>query len=338
LANILDKMVCDHFSQRYQNAAEALQALAPLLPSTPSLSNVSTVVVATAKRFSKPSPRQSASPPTINLSTFFFEIITVNARGEITNRQPGKAEFYQENLGKGVSLEMVAIPGGTFLMGSPETEAERYDNEGPQNEVKIPPFFMGKYPVTQAQWQAVMGNNPSKFQGVNRPVEQVSWKEATEFCRKLSQRTGRNYKLPSEAEWEYACRAGTTTPFYFGETMTTDLVNYNGNYPCASAPKGIYREQTTEVGSFPPNGFGLFDMHGNVWEWCQDTWHENYNGAPTDGSAWETGGDSQYRLLRGGSWNSYPADCRSAFRYHYAPDVRYDPFGFRLVCAVAWTP
>jgi serine/threonine protein kinase len=120
------------------------------------------------------------------------------------------------------------------------------------------------------------------------------------ICEKLSQKTGKTYRLPSEAEWEYACRAGTTTPFYFGETITTDLVNYNGNSTYASAPKGQYRQQTTPVGSFPPNAFGLYDMHGNVWEWCQDHWHDNYNGAPTDGSAWTDDNDNRSRLLRGG--------------------------------------
>ncbi len=129
---------------------------------------------------------------------------------------------------------------------------------------------------------------------------------------KLSEKTGKTYRLPSEAEWEYACRAGTTTPFYFGETITPDLVNYDGNYPYGAAPKGLYRKQTTDVGSFPPNPFGLYDMHGNVWEWCSDRWHDNYNGAPTDGSSWETGRDNN-RVQRGGSWNSNAVVCRCAF-------------------------
>jgi formylglycine-generating enzyme required for sulfatase activity len=129
--------------------------------------------------------------------------------------------------------------------------------------VKIAPFFMGKYEVTQEQYQAVMGNNPSSFKGAKRPVENVRWNEAVEFCRKLSEKTGKNYRLPAEAEWEYACRAGTTTPFYFGDTITPDLVNYYGNEPYGFAPKGLFRKQTTEVGSFGPNSFGLYDMHGN---------------------------------------------------------------------------
>ncbi|MGC8715225.1 MAG: formylglycine-generating enzyme family protein, partial [Leptodesmis sp.] len=166
----------------------------------------------------------------------------------------------------------------------------------------------------------------SSFKGENRPVEKVCWYGAIEFCDRLSQYTGRPYRLPSEAEWEYACRAGTTTPFHFGETITTDLANYcgedrkeygwSGSY--GRGPKGIYRQETTTVGSFGvANAFGLFDMHGNVWEWCLDHWHENYKGAPTDGSAWVKGGNSDLRLLRGGSWD--------------------DNIGFRVVCAAAST-
>jgi serine/threonine protein kinase len=169
--------------------------------------------------------------------TFDFEIVIVNAKGEIIQREQKQAQYEIEDLGNGVTLEMVSIPGGTFMMGSPETEKERLDSEGPQHRVTIQPFWLGKYPITQRQWQAVMGNNPSRFKGDNRPVECVSWKDVVEFCQRLSEKTGKTYRLPSEAEWEYACRAGTTTPFYFGETITTDLVNYNGNYPYASAPR-----------------------------------------------------------------------------------------------------
>jgi formylglycine-generating enzyme required for sulfatase activity len=169
-------------------------------------------------------------------------------------------------------------------------------DEGPQHRVTIQSFWMGKYPITQRQWQAVMGENPSYFKGDNRPVENVSWEDVVAFCQRLSEKTGKTYRLPSEAEWEYACRAGTTTPFYFGETITTDLVNYHGEYPYAAAPEGVYREETTEVGIFPPNAFGLYDMHGNVWEWCADPWHDNYNGAPTDGSVWQEGGMMAFLL------------------------------------------
>jgi formylglycine-generating enzyme required for sulfatase activity len=261
-----------------------------------------------------------------------FTTVRVNSRGDIIRRSKGKAEVMTENIGNGVSLEMVKIPGGRFLMGSPETEAKRDDDEGPQHYVNVPEFFMGKYPVTQAQWQAVMGNNPSYFKGKNRPVEKVSWNEATKFCQKLSKKTGRDYRLPSEAEWEYACRAGTKTPFYFGETITPELVNYNGNKTYGNGPEGKYREETTDVGIFPPNSFGLYDMHGNVYEWCQDVWHDNYDGAPVDGSAWVNGGNSSRRVCRGGSWFSFPWWCRSANRYNYLSDeADFYNVGFRLV-------
>jgi len=261
---------------------------------------------------------------------FSFTTVKVNDRGEKINSESLQAEYSREDLGNGVTLDMVAIPGGTFMMGSPETEKERFSSESPQHSVTVPAFFMAKYPVTQAQWQAVMGNNPSNFKGANRPVESVSWNQAVAFCQKLSQITGKNYRLPSEAEWEYACRAGTTTPFYFGETITTDLANYDGNYTYGNGPKGVFRRETTDVGSFPPNAFGLYDMHGNVWEWCADHWHENYNGAPTDGSAWTSRGNSNLRLLRGGGCYDDPGFCRSARRGYLGPGIRNHNIGFRI--------
>ncbi|MEH2365038.1 SUMF1/EgtB/PvdO family nonheme iron enzyme [Nostoc sp.] len=283
------------------------------------------------------------------LKTFQFEVVTVNVKGNITNRHNEEAEYFEEDLGNGVTLEMVQIPGGTFTMGSPRREAERYDSESPPHQVTVPGFFMGKYLVTQEQYQAIMGsninifqkilgnnNNPSNFKGDKLPVEQISWDEAVEFCKKLNQKTRRKYRLPSEAEWEYACRAGTTTPFYFGETITTDLVNYNGNYPYGSAPKGEYREQTTNIGIFPPNSFGLYDMHGNVWEWCQDAYNDNYQGAPKNGSAWLTSKNNDIKLLRGGSWLDSMRNCRSAIRGNYARAFRITDVGFRVV-AVAVT-
>jgi formylglycine-generating enzyme required for sulfatase activity len=243
---------------------------------------------------------------------------------------------------------MVSIPGGTFLMGSPNSESGREDTESPQHGVTVQPFFMGKYAVTQAQWKVVaalpkvnrdLNPDPSEFKGANRPVENVSWDDAMEFCARLSKKTGRDYRLPSEAEWEYACRAGTTTPFHFGETITPDLANYNGNYTSASGPKGKYRQETTPVGSFPPNAFGLYDMHGNVWEWCADPWHPNYSDAPSDGSVWNSGKneDRRYRLQRGGSWLHCLWDCRAACRVGVGPVFRNGCFGFRAVVSVART-
>ncbi|MFZ4641395.1 MAG: formylglycine-generating enzyme family protein [Nodosilinea sp.] len=264
-------------------------------------------------------------------------------------RHRATAQYFTEALGNGPGLDMVLVHGGIFLMGSPEDEVDRLDNEGPQHEVRVASFFMAKYPITQAQWRVVadlpkvkvdLNPDPSYFKGDNRPVERVSWEEAVEFCDRLSRLTGREYRLPSEAEWEYACRAGTTTAFHVGETLTTDLANYNGNSTYDQGPKGIYREETTEVGSFPPNAFGLYDMHGNVWEWCQDHWHDNYKGAPDDGSPWlfpeeRKSEDGHRRVVRGGSWYNSPRACRSAFRLHSIPDNRSSLDGFRVVCSAA---
>jgi len=322
------------------------------VPTTPSSPSPGTSAPATA-----PSTASSTTPSTVAataLQSFAFEVVSVDAQGKETKRQQSKAQSFKEDLGSGNKLEMVSIPGGTFQMGSPASEKDRFDAEGPQHPVTVESFLMGKYAVTQAQWQTVAGlpqvkqkldANPSKFKGDSRPVEQVSWSDAVEFCERLSRKIGRKYRLPSEAEWEYTCRAGTTTPFYFGATITTDLANYRGTdweyqgktYPgfYGQGPRGVYREQTTDVGTFPPNVFGLYDMHGNIWEWCLDHWHENYQSAPSDGSAWITGGNDKYRLLRGGSWGSLPWNCRSANRYRIEPDFRDVNFGFRVVCASA---
>jgi formylglycine-generating enzyme required for sulfatase activity len=267
----------------------------------------------------------------VPLPTFTFEVVTVDRYGKEINRVRRQASYFSENLGNDVTLDMVYVPGDTFMMGSPETEERIYKDEGPQHEVTIDSFFMSKYPVTQAQWEAVMGNNPSKFKGKNRPVERVSWKDAIEFCKRLSEITGKDFWLPSEAEQEYACRAGTITPFHFGETITSNLANYQGTSTYAEEPEGVYRKETTEVGSFPPNAFGLYNMHGNVWEWCADSWHANYENAPNDGKIWIKGANDSYRVLRGGSWDNYPGSSRAAARYKYDPDIRGYVIGFRVV-------
>jgi formylglycine-generating enzyme required for sulfatase activity len=258
-------------------------------------------------------------------------------------------------LGNDITLEMVAIPGGTFLMGTEDEEIERlvkkfdldgYRRERPQHKVTVQPFFMGKYPITQAQWQAIaatakididLETNPSRFKGDELPVESVKWYKATEFCKRLSRETKREYRLPSEAEWEYACRAGTTTPFYFGETITGELANYRASNTYAEEAKGEFRKQTTPVGQFPPNAFGLYDMHGNVWEWCADTWHNNYDGAPTDGSVWIENGDDNRSPLRGGSWHTNPSGCRSAYRFDIVRRGLHNNLGFRVVCGAGRT-
>ena len=257
-------------------------------------------------------------------------------------RQEQQAYRFQEPLPSIAPLEMVAIPGGTFTMGSPPDEPEREDREGPQHEVTVQPFFMGRYPITQAQWRIVAGleqinrklkPDPSRFKGDDRPVEQVNWYEVVEFCDRLSNHTGRDYRLPTEAEWEYACRAGTTMPFHFGETISTELANCGGA-PYNGGPQGQRRGETTPVEQFKvANAFGLSDMHGNVWEWCQDHWHSDYEGAPTDGSPWLTKDDGARRILRGGSWFDVPWFCRSAFRFIDGPGSGYYFIGFRVVCS-----
>jgi formylglycine-generating enzyme required for sulfatase activity len=229
--------------------------------------------------------------------------------------------------------EMVVIPAGRFLMGSPAGEAGRDSDEGPQSLVDVPRFAMGKFEVTQGQWQAVMGRNPSTFRacGPDCPVENVSWNDAQEFARRLSQRTGQNYLLPSEAEWEYAARAGTTTAYHWGERAGREHANYGADACCGGRAEGrdLWVE-TAPVGQFPANAFGLHDMHGNVYEWVQDVSHSSYAGAPNDGSAWMTDGDPSRRVLRGGSWNGTPQDLRSADRVRGTPDDRYGSTGFRI--------
>jgi formylglycine-generating enzyme required for sulfatase activity len=302
-------------------------------------------------RSSTPKPSQETG-----LKVFNFEIVGVNAKGEQIKKESKQSQYFSQDLGNDITLEMVAIPGGTFTMGTEDEEIERlvkkfdwqyFSREKPQHQVTLPSFYMGKYPITQAQWQAIaatakididLETNPSNFTGNELPVERVTWYQATEFCKRLSRETKQEYRLPSEAEWEYACRAGTTTPFYFGETITGKLANYDASNTYADEPKGEYRKETTPVGQFPPNAFGLYDMHGNVWEWCADTWHDNYDGAPRDGSVWTKNGNDNRSPLRGGSWFSDPYDCRSAFRLSRVD--RRDYFnndGFRVVCGAGRT-
>ena len=253
------------------------------------------------------------------------------------------AKYFAQEIANGVTIDMVYVPGGEFLMGSPEDEKGRTEAESPQHLVKVPAFLMGKYPVTQAQWRAVAGlpkenqdieSNPSRFKGDNLPVERVSWLDAAEFCARLSRKTERDYRLPSEAEWEYACRAGTTTPFHLGSTISSEVANYNATSVYGQGATGEYRDKTTLVGSFEvANNFGLYDMHGNVFEWCQDHWQKSYEEAPVDGSAWidPNASENAARLLRGGSWGSDPQNCRSAYRNSYDADNRYYNVGFRVV-------
>jgi formylglycine-generating enzyme required for sulfatase activity len=257
------------------------------------------------------------------------------------------------------ALTMLLIPAGSFLMGSPWEESGCFDDEGPQHEVTLAEFLLARTPITQAQWRVVAGWRPlegeppwqrelkedplgsdgdSGFRGDNRPVVNVSWHDAMEFCRRLRRRTGKSYTLPSEAQWEYACRAGRTTPFHFGATISPQLANYDATTSHAVGPTGEYRKHTTDVASFPANAWGLHDMHGNVLEWCLDHWHSNYaegeEEAPTDGSAWmmKPAEENEPRLLRGGSWSGDPGLCRSACRYTFLPGGANYYIGFRVCC------
>jgi hypothetical protein len=284
-------------------------------------------------------------------------------------RWQARTQVFHEELGGAARLTMVRSPAGSFQMGSAEQEPGRHANEGPLHTVTLAEFLIGQTPITQAQWRVVaswepqkgerwgreLNPKPAKFQGVEarllagemntdeRPVERVSWLEATEFCSRLSQRKKRTYTLPSEAQWEYACRAGTSTAYCFGPIIYSDLANFKGIDPSRfnslniPDPQPLFREQTTPVRMFPANAWGLHDMHGNVWEWCLDSVRSSYEGAPCDGSALE---DPQppkelRKMIRGGSWAMPPRFCRSAFRSPSKAKVTDDPYddvGFRVVC------
>jgi formylglycine-generating enzyme required for sulfatase activity len=343
LGKVLDKSIVNAVVRRYQSAAEMLAALNNRVqPKAAKTKPVSPTINSAA--YSK-DQKDKFSFETVYLtkgSREVFEtrkVLKSNWWGVGTReveesytkkvndwqitKKSGQADRFIENLANQVLLEMVKIPGNEFLMGAPNSEHTSRVNERPQHLVKIPRFYLGRYPITQEQYVAIMGNNPSRCEGDRLPVENVDWNEAQLFCQRLTAYTSKNYRLPTEAEWEYACRARTTTPFCFGETINTKLANYNGRL------QGEYRSRPTSVGDFPPNGFGLCDMHGNVWEWCADSWHDNYIGAPIDGSAW-LGCDS--RVLRGGSWFVNPSACRSAYRGRANVDD-YDAYiGFRVAC------
>lgn len=274
------------------------------------------------------------------IQEFVFDVVTLQVQG--LDRQQHKAFCFHEFLEADITLEMVLVPGGTFWMGAPDAEDERDSSESPQHEVTIAPFCLSRFPITQKQWRSIaalpkikrsLSPYPSNFENDDHPVEQVSWYDAVEFCTRLSQKTGRHYRLPSEAEWEYACRAGTTTPFHFGETLLPELANYDGNYTYGEGHQGLYHQETTAIGLFQTaNAFGLSDMHGNVWEWCADPWHDNYQNAPTDGSIWQSDEGGTYQVLRGGAWYCLPGLCRSAQRHWNQPDGIGSGIGFRVAC------
>ena len=249
------------------------------------------------------------------------------------------AKHLELDLGGGVKLKVVRIEPGTFLMGSPDNEVDRFDNEL-QHEVEITkPYYVGVYTVTQAQYRQVIGENPSWFSAEGKgkdkvasmntddfPVEMVSYKDAVEFCRRVSElpevkSRGLVVDLPTEAEWEFACRAGTKTAFHFGNSLSSKDANFNGKYPYGGAAEGPYLGRTEKVGQYLPNAWGLYDMHGNVYQWCKDWYGKDYyqNSDKKDPQGPDNG---SARVLRGGSWDDVARFCRAAYRFNVAPEVR----------------
>jgi formylglycine-generating enzyme required for sulfatase activity len=325
-------------------------------------------VAGTGAAIAAPSIRRLLSRP--SLRTVSFEAASVDEKGMRNAPETSTATVFTEPLGSSGGLDMISIPAGGFTMGSPADEPERRPNEGPQRYVTLASFFIDASPVTQAQWTAVvlahparihrdLDPKPSFFRSIELPVESIAWNEAEEFCLRLVATTGRAYRLPSEAEWEYACRAGTTTPFNYGPTITPELANYcgTGGAVCGDSdgksiasdvyndvkydsgaydqgPTGISRATTTRPGTFPPNRFGLYDMHGNVWEYCLDKVTDSYADSPPDGAANLLGPPEAQRVLRGGSWSHNPAICRSAYRDSIDPGSSgwQGRIGLRVVC------
>jgi formylglycine-generating enzyme required for sulfatase activity len=256
-------------------------------------------------------------------------VAVVAARAQSKKRQ--RRRELTLDCGDGVTMALLLIPAGKFVMGSPHSEAKRDTDEGPRHGANITkPFYIGKYEVTQGQYERIMGKNPSKFKGSDNPVEQVSWNDATEFCRKLSKRTKRSVRLPTEAEWEYACRAGTVTTFHYGDSLGSLQANFDGGKPYGGATSGVYRERTTSVGEFGANAWGLHDMHGNLKEWCADGYNKGYY-ANSPGQ--DPGGPprARSRVLRGGGWSDGADACRSAARGRNKPTGRSSAGGFRVV-------
>jgi len=311
----------------------------------------------------KPAPTPQPAPwPPLTAQEFFT--LSINPDGLIPRDSVRKlhAETFNEDLGGGVSIKMVMIPAGSFMMGTGAAEVEQIQSEyarycdtydcrraaaatvgaeRPQHSVSVPAFAMGMWEVTRAQWDAV-AKLPKVKIDIHRvmlgksnpddPVSRISWYEAVEFCERLSKKTGRKYRLPTEAEWEYACRAGSSGQFAFGETINSDFINYNGQYPYGGVALGINRRAPRQVSvAKAANAFGLFDTHGNVSEWCQDAWHNNYDGAPAQGAVWERGAKGGERVTRGGSWDDEGYKCRSAFREKRGASERLQTLGLRVV-------
>ncbi|MGD9213027.1 MAG: SUMF1/EgtB/PvdO family nonheme iron enzyme, partial [Desulfobacteraceae bacterium] len=320
----LDTVILAGGSSRIPLVMERLKKILPVIPIEPMRTDVAVCVGAllanqsTIKNNISPLPKVRGHKE--KKQTFYKEISK-----EIS---PSGGDIWQEPL---TGMHMIWVPPGSFQMGSPLSEKDREEDEGPLHSVTLDGFWLGQYPVTQGQWQKIMESNPSRFKsGDNYPVEYVSWKDTQQYIKKINQLVDGRYRfhLPTEAQWEYACRSGTSTPFYFGENLTTDQANYNGHFPYGDASEGVYREKTTPVGTFPANNFGIYDMHGNVWEWCQDLYAGEYPSGNLTNPKGPSSGVS--RVLRGGCWNDGAWICRSAYRNLSTPGSRHSYTGFRL--------
>ena len=257
-----------------------------------------------------------------------FETVFIDLKGEISNKVTSECRILRQHLPDDVYLDLALIPAGSFLMGNHLPGG--YKDEKPQHYVHLNSFFMSVTGITQHQWKAVMGKlPPCRGKTLDHPVDRVSWIDAGNFCTKISRLTDKMYRLPSESEWEYACRAGSSAAFCYGNMITTDFCNYVGAHSYKGGPEGVYRHGPVPPGQFPPNKYGLYDMHGNLWEWCQDSWHDSYDGSPVDGEAWLNGGTEE-RVLRGGSWHDPPDLCRSSCRLKLMPSEGEDYTGVRI--------
>ena len=293
--------------------------------------------------------------PILSKTLVTFETVTVDARGTIATRVLGQRPALVIGLNEAVSLTAMVIPAGEGILGSPPQEEGYQKSQGPLSLVRLNTFALGQFPVTQNQWQAVcqlpkvdrpLDPHCANFADGDRPVEQVTWHQAREFCQRLSHYARLCCRLPSEAEWEYACRGGTTTPFHFGPTITTELANYSGvdwEYQGQICNRGAYgqgplgsdRRETTPVAHFAvANAWGLADLHGNVREWCADTWHPNYEQRPLSGEVWDDATPEAKRVVRGGSWNRGPQHCRSASRSGFVVDTALYDLGFRVAFTI----
>jgi formylglycine-generating enzyme required for sulfatase activity len=276
----------------------------------------------------KPPAAQPPGPKATVYKDWPFDAAEAKRRQEETAKALGVEIEQAIDLGDGVTLTMVLIPAGEFLMGCGEDEPDRRGDKTRHRVTLTQPFWLGKYEVTLEQWHAALGKGSKRYRGSRSPAHAVSWTTAHAFLEKLNAMVpGGGFALPTEAQWEYACRAGTATPFHFGPTITTDQANVNGETPYGDGPPGVNRKHPVAVGSFPPNAWGLHDMHGNLWEWCED-WYAPYTAEPqTDPTGPATG---TRRVLHGGSWLIIPNFARSAVRAAVSPDDRYTTYGLRL--------